>query len=84
VAGFYSQKSIYEYSGFFLRSWIGHVKLVNGSQVLSNDRQFFMHIGILIIHWLKQCFGGRLQATKKGFSLGANSLITMYAEFVAS
>jgi len=37
VAGFYSQKSIYEYSGFFLRSWIGHVKLVNGSQVLSND-----------------------------------------------
>ena len=42
VAGFYSKLFMHEYSKIFLRSWIGRVKLINGSHALSNCLPHFM------------------------------------------
>jgi hypothetical protein len=67
VAGFYSQFFMHEYSKFFLRSWIGRVKLINGSHILSYCLPHFMPLENRTGHWLRQCFGKHLQAAKKSF-----------------
>ena len=70
VAGFYSLAHRYEYFEFFLRQWILHVKLVNGSRALSDRLHYFMHIEGLTLTCLGNALVGAFKQQEKSFLEG--------------